>query len=227
MSTNTSAEKRTEEQPATPVAPDFAAQVQDFWAKNRSFLLAAGAAVLLVIVGREGWDYFSAAREQTVQQEYAAAAGAPDRLERFASDHAGHPLAAIALLQLADRKYVAGEFGAARDSYQKAAAALTDASLKARARLGAAMSQLGAGEQAAGETTLGALGSDTTVDKNTRAEADYHLAILARDAGRTEDVRKLVGEISKLGDSGLWGQQAMMLGASLPAPASPALSLGK
>jgi hypothetical protein len=227
MSSDISAENQTKGQAAQPVQPDLAAQAHAFWAKNRPILYGACVLVLLAIIGHEGWGYFSAARENSVQEDYTATGGAPDRLARFAADHAGHSLAGVALLQIADSKYAAGDFTAARDGYQKAVAGLSDDTLKARARLGAAVSQIATGDQAGGEAALKALGSDTTANKNIRAEASYHLAMLARDAGRTEEARKLVEEIAKLDGAGHWAQQAMMLSASLPAPANQGLSLGK
>jgi hypothetical protein len=227
MSSDISAENQTKGQAAQPVQTDFAAQAQAFWAKNRPILYGACVVVLLAIIGHEGWGYFSAAREKNVQEEYIATSGTPDRLARFAADHAGHVLAGVALLQVADSKYAAGDFSAARDDYQKAIASLSDDTLKARARLGAAVSQVATGDQAGGEAALKALGSDTTANKNIRAEANYHLAMLAKDAGRIDEARKLVEEIAQLDGAGHWSQQAMMLSASLPAPASQGLSLGK
>ena len=202
--------------PPTPTAPDFAESVHRFWENNHTQVYFLCAAVLLAIVGREGWDYFSAQREQGVQEEYAKAAGASDRLSRFADEHSGHALAGVALLQVADDKYSAADFKAAQTAYAKAADTLVDSALKSRAKLGGAMSLLAAGDTAGAENALKAIVADTTVAKLTRAEAGYQLAALAQAAGRTADVKKYAEEVAKNDTSGAWGQRAFMLLAQLP-----------
>ncbi|MFI5336950.1 MAG: tetratricopeptide repeat protein [Opitutales bacterium] len=209
-------------------APDFATAVHLFWENNHRQVYFLCFAVLLAIIGREGWSYFTAMREQDVAEDYARAAGAPERLTRFAGDHSSHPLAGVALLQVADGKYSAGEFAAAQAGYAKAAEVLTDAGLKSRARLGAAMSQLGAGDSAGAEAALQALVADATQAKLTRAEAAYQLASLAQAAGRAADVKKYAEEVTKIDGAGAWAQRAFMLLAQLPpekaAPAAPGIT---
>lgn len=212
-------------QAASVPAPDFAAQMHSFWEKNRSFVLMLAVVVLLAIVGREGWDYFNAQREQSIRGEYARAADSPDKLGAFAAEFPGHELAGVALLRLADSQYTAGDFKSAATSYQRAAGSLTEAAVKSRARLGAAMSQLAGGDLAGGEALLKPLADDAAADKVIRAEACYHLATLANEAGRAEDVRKLTDEITKIDPISVWAQRAFALRASLPAEAKPALSL--
>lgn len=208
-----------------PVAPDFATEVHNFWEKNRALVLMLCAAVLLGIIAYEGWGYLNAMRDQNAQEEYAKAVGSPDRLVAFAAEHSGHVLASISLLQAADAKYAAGDFSAALTGYKKAVAVLTNSILKSRAQLGAAVSQLSAGNQAAAEAELKALGADTAADKNVRAEATYHLATLANEAGRTDEVRQLLDEVSKLDSTGIWAQRALQLRASLLVQGAPGLGL--
>jgi predicted negative regulator of RcsB-dependent stress response len=202
---------------ATPAAtaPDFAASMHAFWEKNRGSIYILCAAVLLGIVGREGWQYFSAMRERGIEAEYAKVAGASDQLAAFAASHPGHSLAGVALLRLADEKYTAGDFKTAAAHYAKAAEALGNDALKARARLGGAMSQLGAGDQAAGEAALKALSADAALVKTVRAEATYHLALLAKEAGKTDELKKLVEEVSKIDATSAWAQRAFVLRATL------------
>ena len=202
-----------------PVTSDFATDVHNFWEKNRALVLMLCTAVLLAIVGYQGLQYFNAMRDQNAREDYAKAAGASDRLLGFAGEHSGHPLAAIALLQVADAKYSAGDYSAALTGYQKAIAVLENPTLKARARLGAAVSRLSAGDQTAAETDLKALSTDTAADKNIRAEATYHLATLANGAGKGDEVRQLLDEVTKLDGTGIWAQRAMQLRASLMGPA--------
>ena len=217
--------QQNKDQADVPVAPDFASDVHNFWEKNRAIVLMVCAAILLAIVGYQGLQYFNATRDENAREDYAKAAGASDRLANFASEHATHPLASIALLQLADAKYSAGDYAAALTGYQKAIALLTNSTLKARAQLGAAVSRLGSGDQAGAETDLKALSADVKADKNIRAEAAYHLATIANESGRTDDVRQWLDEVGKIDGMGAWAQRAMQLRASLMVQGAPTLGL--
>ena len=90
-------------------------------------------------------------REKGIKEEYAKISDAPDKLSAFAGANANHVLAGIALLQVADQKFEAGNFGESAAAYNKAAGTLKNEALLGRARLGAAMSQINGGEKAAGE----------------------------------------------------------------------------
>lgn len=212
MTSTPSADNQNKDQAAP--APDFAASVHTFWQQNGSSVLILCAAVLIGIVGREGWQYYSASRERDITADYAKATTS-DRLTAFAASHTGHPLAGVALLRVADGNYTDGNFKAATTSYTQAAAALPNDALKARARLGAAMSQLAAGDKAAGESALKSLSTDATLAKTVRAEATYHLAVFINDSGKPEDAKKLADEVSKIDANGVWAQRAFVLRATL------------
>lgn len=225
MTSHSPAENPTKDQTDTIVEPDFATEVHNFWEKNRTLVLILCATVILAIIGYEGMRYFNAMRDQSAQEAYAKAAGSPDRLAGFAAEYSSHPLASVALLQVADAKYTAGDYTAAMSGYQKATALLTSSSLKARARLGAAVSRLGSGDQTGAQTDLKALSADASIDKNIRAEATYHLATLANEAGRADEVRPLLDEVAKFDATGIWAQRALQLRASLMPQSAPALTL--
>lgn len=225
MTSPSPAGNQTKDQSAATEAPDFATEVQNFWEKNRRLVLMLCGAVLLAITASEGWRYVSALRERNAQEDFAKAAGSPGGLAGFAAEHPGHVLASVALLQEADGKYAGGDYAAALTGYQKALAVLTNPTLKARARLGVAVSRLGGGDQAAAEADLKALGADAAADKNIRAEAIYHLATLAGEAGRTDEARQQLDELSKLDGNGFWAQRAQQLRASLMLANAPALKL--
>lgn len=192
-----------------------------FWARNRQGILLVCAAALLAIVGREGWQYFAASREQGVQAEYAKIADQTAKLAAFADAHAGHALAGIAYLRLADEKFSAGDYQTAAIQYQKAAGSLQNEVLLGRAKLGAAMSQLNTGDQTAGEAALKAISADVALAKGARAEAAYQLASLAAAAGKMDEVRKLADAVSKIDAASSWAQRATLLLASQPASAPP------
>ena len=217
---------------AVPVVePGFEVALHDFWKKNRNFVLGLLAVGLLAIVIRESWQYYAAARESDVQAEFAKISDQPARLGAFADANAGHPLAGVAYLKVADDRFAAGDFAAATTAYTKATGSLKNEVLLGRARLGAAISQLNGSDKSAGETALKAIAADASLAAGVRAEAGYHLASLAAEAGRTDDVKKLVEQVSRLDASGPWGQRATMLLSTLPAGAAapattPASSTG-
>ncbi|MBI2496373.1 MAG: tetratricopeptide repeat protein, partial [Opitutae bacterium] len=129
---------------APVVEPGFEIAVHEFWDRNRNFILMLCAAALLVIAGREGWQYFANAREKDLQADYARVGDSADRLAKFADEHAGHALAGVAYLRVADEKFSAGDFKSAATAYQKATNSLRTDALLGRARLGAAVSRRGA-----------------------------------------------------------------------------------
>jgi hypothetical protein len=157
-----------------------------------------------------------------VQAEFSKAVDAPAKLAAFADANSGHALAGVAYLKLADDKYSASDYAGAAAGYQKAAGSLKNEALLGRAKLGAAMSQLNGSEAAAGEAALKVLSNDPAVLKGVRAEATYSLASLAAAAGRADDVKKLVDQVSRIDAAGIWAQRATLLLAGLPADAKPA-----
>ncbi|HVU16840.1 MAG TPA: tetratricopeptide repeat protein [Candidatus Didemnitutus sp.] len=214
MSKQTSVDNKADASAAQD-AQDFGQQMQGFWAKNRALIIAAAVGILVVAVAREGWDYFNGVREHSIQDAYAQAGDNPDKLTSFAAEYSSHPLAGIAWLRLADLQYLNRDYKSATTSYQRAAGALTDNGLKTRARLGAAMSLLAGGDLAGGEAALKPLTTDESADKLFRAEACYHAATLAKDAGRLDEVRSLTDLISKIDPMSPWAQRAFALRASL------------
>lgn len=203
---------------AAPAAElSFEGKVHAFWAKNQRFVYLLCGAVLVAIVAREGWQYFAAMRERNLRQEYAQISDKPDKLAAFADAHTGHPLAGVAYLQVADRKFESADYKGAAALYDKAAGNLKNAELLGRAKLGAAFSLLSGGDAAGGESALKKVGENQALSKAIRAEAAFHLASLALEAGKPDDVRKLVEEISKIDLGGPWSQRATMLLANLPA----------
>ena len=169
------------------------------------------AAALLAIIGREGWQYYAAQQELGVRHDYARVADRPEQLAVFAGANAGHVLAGVAYLRLADTKYAAADFRSAMENYNKAAASLKHSALLGRAKIGAAMSQINGGDKSTGEAALKGIGADATLPKNVRAEATYHLATLAFDAGNAAEVSRLVTEVGKIELSGMWAQRATAL----------------
>ncbi|MEI6108077.1 MAG: tetratricopeptide repeat protein, partial [Opitutae bacterium] len=207
---------------APVVEPGFEVTVQIFWEKNRGFILGMCAIALLTIVGREGWQYYATQHEAGVREEFARIADQPAKLGAFADANSSHVLAGVAYLKLADDKYAAGDFAGAAAGYAKAVGALKNEALLGRAKLGAAMSQLSGKDKAAGEAALRVLSADAALLKGVRAEATYQVAALAAAAGKTDEVKKLVEQISRIDAASAWSQRATLLLANLPAGNAPA-----
>jgi hypothetical protein len=210
MITNPPAENESEKQPVV-AEPGFEVAAQAFWEKNRGLILGLCAVALLAIIGYRGWEYFAAQHEESVRADFAKAGDRPEQLSTFAAANSGHVLAGVAYLRVADVKYAAADYRAALENYNKAATSLTVPALSGRARVGAAMSQLYSNDKAAGEASLKAIGNDATLLNGVRAEADYHLATLAYEAGNATELARLVGEINKLDAGGLWAERAAAL----------------
>jgi predicted negative regulator of RcsB-dependent stress response len=214
--------KPTSEEPTPVYEPAFETAVQSFWAKNQKVVLILVGLVLLAIVGREAWQYLAASREQGVQADYAKAGDQAAKLESFAAANSGHALAGVAYLRIADEKFTAGDYKTAAANYQKAAGNLKNPVMLGRSRLGAAISQLNAGDAAAGEAALKGISADASLDKGVRAEATYDLAALAAEAGKADDVKKYSEEVSKIDATSSWAQRATLLVVRAPGAAQPA-----
>jgi predicted negative regulator of RcsB-dependent stress response len=195
------------EQPVI-IEPGFEVTVQAFWDKNRVLITAVCVAALLAIIGREAWQYYAAQQEESVREQYARLADRPEQLSAFAAANANHVLAGLAYLQIADSKYAAADYRQSGENYKKAVAGIKNPILLGRAKLGAAMSLLNGGEQAAAEAALKVLSADPTLPRGARAEAAYHLATLANDAGNSAEVARLVAEMNKVDATGVWTQRA-------------------
>ncbi|RXK54653.1 tetratricopeptide repeat protein [Oleiharenicola lentus] len=208
---------QTPDQAAAPAQPAVEEALHSFWEKNRRLILMLCVVALLVVIGREGWQYVQAEREKSVQADFARAGDRTEQLATFAKANEGHTLAAIAYLRIADQRYAAGDYRQALENYNKAVTGLTNSALLGRARVGAAMSQLNAGDKTAAETSFKAIGADAALTKGIRAEATYHLASLALEAGNSAEVSRLVAEIGKIEPAGVWSQRASTLLVGKPA----------
>lgn len=206
---------------ATPV-PSFEDKLHAFWEKNRGLVLAACGLVILAILGKGGWEYLQRGKEADVGKAYAAATTS-DQLKSFSAAHPDHALAGIAQLRLADEAYAAGKFADALAAYEKAIAVIKDGPLAARAKLGRAVAKLQTGKAAEATGELRQLADDAAQFKAIRAEAGYHLASLAAEAGNSADVQKFSDQLMQIDPTSPWTQRGLQLRASLPAaPAAPA-----
>jgi len=213
-------------EPATPAKPSAlelptAEHLQSFWEKNRNVIYTGCVAVILAILVRGGYEQVVARREAGIEADYAAAT-TPEKLRGFARDHARHPLAGAAYLQLADAAYAASRFDEAQGYYEDAAAVLAGTPFAARATLGQGICLITAGKTAEGTAILRRLADDSTLLGAVRSEAAYHLASLALGSGNLDDVTRFTDLIMQADASSIWAQRALMLRARMPVSAAAA-----
>jgi len=205
------------------LAPTFEDKLLMFWEKNGRAVIAVVVVVALGLVGRWGFLTYAASRERAIAAEYAAAKDGA-ALKTFAQAHPTASLAGIAHLRIADEAYAAGNYGAAVADYDAASKILSGQALGDRARLGAAVSKLQAGDQAGGKAALETLANDVVFTRTLRAEAAFHLALQARDAGQPAEAKKMIELVLTADSTGLWAQRAMQLQSSLPAEPAPSVA---
>jgi predicted negative regulator of RcsB-dependent stress response len=203
---------------SVPVDLPFDEKLRLFWQKNERSVYALCVVVLLAIIARGGYDFYQRQREADIESSYAAAT-TPEKVKGFIAEHPDHPLAGIGALGLADAAYSAHDYTQAQTEYQRAATILKTGPFAGRAKIGAAVAKLEAGDKAGAEESLKQITNDSTQLKPVRAEAAYHLATIAAAAGRIDDASKDLDLVNAADQSGLWSQRALMLRATLPLPA--------
>lgn len=206
---------------ASPVQPPFEERLGIFWEKYRGAVILVCIAILLVIVGRTGWQILQNRRAAAQAAEFAQATN-PEQLKAFAAEHAGSDLAGVAQMKVADDAYAAGRFSEAAAAYDAAVEALQSPALAARGRIGAAISRLKAGQADAARTALQGVANDVALPETLRAEAVYHLASAAVAAGQQDELARLLEQINAIEPNGLWAQRADSLRQHLPVSAAPA-----
>lgn len=206
-------------------AVTFDEKLQVFWQKNRTFILGGCAIVVLVILGKGGWEYMQEQKENEVRKAYGAATTS-EQLKSFSVAQGDHILAGLAQIQLADEAYTAGKGTDAVAAYDKAIATLKDGPLVARARLGRAMAKVQAGKAAEANTELKQLADDANQLKAIRTEAAYHLTSLAVEAGNAADAQKYSDQLMQIDPMSPWTQRGLALRATLPATPSAAPAAG-
>lgn len=213
---------------AQVLAPTFEEKLLLFWQKNGTKVIVVCVLVLVGILAKGGWELIEAQKEAGLEKDYVAATTS-EKLKAFAAANSGHTLAAVAQLRLADEAYTAGKTTEAVAGYESVISILKTGPFATRARLGIAMAKLSSGKTAEGEAALKALAGDATQLKGVRVEAAYHLASLAADAGRADDVKKYSDQIAQIDPASPWIQRAMTLRAALPvaAPSTPVIEVKK
>lgn len=207
----------------TPITPGIEEKLRHFWERYHTVVVALCAVVVLVILGRGVTEYLAKQNLQKVQAAYELAVTS-EKLKEFADDNAGHELAAVAWVQVADGAYADGQGAAAIESYRTAVEALGDGPLADRASLGLAMSQIMAGQNADGVGSLEVLEASEMVSSGVRVEAAYHLARLAHTNNDAETVKTHTDQIMQIDPASPWAQRAINLQIEVAPVMSDAVS---
>lgn len=201
----------------------FEDTVHQIWKRNRNLVWGLIGLVVVVILGKGGWEYLQHQKEVDVENAYATATTS-DQLKNFAAAHADHALAGLAYARVGDEAYTAGKWADAIANYDKALGVIKDGPLAARLKIGRALAKAQSGKAPEAVTDLKQMSADTTLLNSARAEATYQLASLAAESGNADDVQKYADELMKLDPSSGWAQRAMMLRMQMPAKPAAAVT---
>jgi tetratricopeptide (TPR) repeat protein len=200
------------------VALSLEERVQIFWHENRKTVLLTIAAMLVVFVGKELVVLYLQERDRTIAAGFSAAGNDAAKLRTFAN---AHPEFGLAWLALADEALKAGTYADAAADYQKAVDHLAGSPFAGRAAVGVAVSQALAGDRTKAEELLKKIAADQKQMNAARAEANLHLAVLAREAGRTKEAREFLIRIFVLDPQGALSQRIQAEMANLPPEEAP------
>lgn len=201
------------------IAPTFEDKLHIFWKKNGTAVYVVCGLIVVGILAKGGYAYMQDQKEQDIEKSYQAATTSEQK-KAFAAANPDHALAGVAQLAIADEAYAAGKSAEAIAGYDKALTVLKTGPLAARAQIGRAVSKVQAGKTAEAVTDLKQIAGDTAQPKGNRAEAMYDLASIAAEDKNGADVQKYADQLMQLDPSSPYAQRAMMLRATVPAPAA-------
>jgi hypothetical protein len=205
-----------------PVSSDVDERLHGFWKEYGQYAVVVCAIILLFYIGKMGWDFFAAQRENSVRAEYLAAKNVA-QLKAFIADHPDHRLTSVARLSIAHQDYADGNIAQALLDYKAVEPSLKGDPLDQRALIGIAICEIELGQRAQGEDGLRAILDDTHQLPVVRVEAGSQLASALANEGKRDEVQKIAMQLVQLDQNSPWTQRALTLSASLPA--APKLGL--
>lgn len=201
-------------------AVSFEDRAFQFWKKNRIVMIGCFAVIIAAMIVWWVMRAMEAGRLQEIQQAYGEATTIEAK-RAFATANAGHPLAGLALLAVADDSYTNMRYDEAARDYATAAAELTEPLLSGRARLGEGMARVKAGQTVEGERVLTTLAEDATALMSYRTQAWYELAAIAAGAGDNAKALVAADKARALDPEGYWASMATVLRTRLGATDMP------
>lgn len=203
------------------LAPTFEDRVQLFWERHGRTVITALVVLVLFFAAKALFGVYASYRENAVRTAYAEAGDDASALRAFATANPAAALAGFAWTQIGDKAYEAQDYRAAADAYAAAVPLIKNDPVGARARMGHAVSLLKAGDAGA-RPAFEVLANDTLYPASLRAEAAYHLAVIASEAGEGEAASRYLSLAISVDTSGLWAQRATRLTGRLPAASAEA-----
>ena len=164
----------------------------------------------LAVLAKGGWQYLNTQKELGIQKEYSECT-TPDSYLSFAARHPGHPLAGVAEEGVADGDFAAAKYADALKAYSSAVTDLPEGPIRARAKLGVAMSLNLSGKPGDAEANFRQIMDDSTQMKTIRCEAGYQLAGIAVASGRGSEVQKIAEQLMKIDSSSPFSERTFML----------------
>lgn len=201
---NPSVDERNLIDAAESASLSFEDRVRIYWDENRAFIIGSIVVLLVVVVGYQGLVAFQNIRERAVRDEFALVGDDLDERKAFVERRVNTPQGGFAALSVADELFADGEYAQAADFYQKAIEALRDSPLAGRAHMGRAISALRGGDVAGGEAMLKAIADNRDLPQAARAEAVFHLAIIALSQGDSAQLESRAAQLDAMPFAQVW-----------------------
>ena len=214
------------------VDEDFAdADAEDrlwlFWERNKIIIIRAITSVVVAVIAFLAFYFWKEAQHEALGEAYVACQDETAR-RAFAAAHPKEPLAAIALIEVADELRRKNKLNEAAKAYDEAAAIAGIAgetpainAIAARAKLfsGLCRQELG---QANAEAIITSVAEDNSAPETLKGYAMYVLANLALTRGDNASAAKWINLMDKrLQATHVWAQDKTWLVRSEPALLTP------
>ena len=131
------------------------------------------------------------------------AAATPEELAKFAAENPGTALAGVALLQNADAAYKAGKYAEAEKLYSQSVGGLGNSPLAQRAKIGAAVSAISAGNAENGMAELEKIFKGAAKSAYS-AQAGYLLGLAKAQSGKADEAKAIFKELSDSEQNGVF-----------------------
>lgn len=195
---------------------DFEDKMWMFWNDNKAAIVGGSLLALFFVVGVQVLRWYQEDSVRSMQVAYAEASDPAQKLA-FAEKYKDESLAGVALMEVADEKYNAGEFIEAAGLYATAVEALEEATAQGRALLGQGVALIRGGDVDGGKRVLNELVDSDDALQSFKAEAIYHLASLAVQDKQYDAAKLLIAKMNTLDYGGIWASQLDGLKRSKPA----------
>jgi len=178
-----------------------------FWERNKVVVVATVILAIVGVLGVQGYNAWQASQLESMRLSFAEAETPEARLD-FAQNHADHPLSAVARMEVARERFEAGEFAAAAELYEQAILPANGSALEGAPALRAGVAYIRAGNAEKGSELLKDLLDKKAILETYRAEAGYHLGILALGSGNYEEAASIFGMVRDMPNAGIWAAQS-------------------